>query len=182
MKVKDVSKYTDEELKEIVLLSKLIPEDVKPIFPINEFIHLKYGQVIRLKSFMIDKQAVDEEIIIFIASLNDKKIDKRDIVNSRLKRYFRTINIIELNFKKIRDYEKLLDTDVDSKLVSSGIDRLNQFGDLNTIDILANGDILKWADVLELEWWDVFNKLYKTKVENDIRRDLEFQNKMNKER
>jgi len=180
MKVKDLLKYNEEELKEMLILSKLMPESVDAMFKIKSFTKLKYKQVLKLKGMAEETNAIDDTIIKYIASLNGYKIKERDIINSSVRNYFQTINQIELNFKQIKEYEMLLNAEVDGKLESAGVDELNQFGALNTIDSLAGGDLLKWKSVIKIEWWDVFNKLYKSKIENDIRKNLELQRQMEK--
>lgn len=177
MIVGELVKYSDEDLKEIVSLSKLIPENVEPLFKVKPFIHLKYEDVIELKE-LAKENIISDEIIEKVSVLNNFNYSLKWLINTDLKRYFRTVNLIEDNFKRINEYEKLLFSETDSKLIGAGIENLNQFGDLNTIDALAGGDILKWELVLKLEWWDVFNKLYKTKIENDIRKNLEMQREL----
>tara|TARA_R110000850_G_scaffold7780_10_gene28532 strand:- start:1744 stop:2268 length:525 start_codon:yes stop_codon:yes gene_type:complete len=172
MMVKDLMTYSLEDIQEVVILSKHISEDADGVFKIKPFINLKYKDVIGLKQLAMGK-AQDNELIESVAILNGFDYSLKKLTNSTLKSYFRTINEIESNFKKIASYEKMLQTSSDAKLINAGIDSLSQFGDLNVIDALAGGDILKWKDVLDLEWWDVFNKLLKNKTEDKIRRNLE---------
>jgi hypothetical protein len=178
MKVKELSKYNEEQLKEMLILSKLIPVDSDAMFKVKPFTKLKYKHVLKLKAMAEATNTIDDTIIKYIASKSGFEIKEKQILNSSVKSYFQTINQIELNFKQVREYEELLNTDVDSKLESAGAEDLNQFGALNTIDSLAGGDILRWKAILQIEWWDVFNKLYKTKIENDIRKNLELQRQM----
>lgn len=170
--VKDLMTYSLEDIQEVVILSKHISEDADGVFKIKPFINLKYKDVIGLKQLAMGK-AQDNELIERVAILNGFDYSLKKLTNSTLKSYFRTINEIESNFKKIASYEKMLQTSSDAKLINAGIDSLSQFGDLNVIDALAGGDILKWKEVLDLEWWDVFNKLLKNKTEDKIRRNLE---------
>ena len=170
--VKDLMTYSLEDIQEVVILSKHISEDTDGVFKIKPFINLKYKDVIGLKQLAMGK-AQDNELIEKVAILNGFDYSLKNLTNSTLKSYFRTINEIESNFKKIASYEKMLQTSSDAKLINAGIDSLSQFGDLNVIDALAGGDILKWKEVLDLEWWDVFNKLLKNKTEDKIRRNLE---------
>lgn len=53
-------------------------------------------------------------------------------------------------------------------MVNAGINELNQFGILNTIDSLAKGDILKWDLVVKKPYYDVFTKLLKDKKEAEF--------------
>ncbi len=137
MKVKDLNKLTDTEVKEVVVMSKLTKEDAT----LKPFTSLKFGEVLELKGFA--------------------------------RSFFGVVNFIENQFKYLGELEQKLDTETENDLIVAGIDDLNKFGDLNTIDALAGGDILKWQQVLELTYEDVYNKLLKTKTEEDIKKRLE---------
>lgn len=147
----------------------------KGLFKIKPFKDYKYGDVLELKAMVVQSQGIDLSIIKKVARLSGNKIGELKIMTSKVSKYFATINQIEEQFLEIKKYEGLLSTNADDKLINAGSEQLNQFGDLNTIDALAGGDILKWEMILKLDWWDVFNKLYKTKIENDIRINLELQ-------
>ncbi len=49
----------------------------------------------------------------------------------------------------------------------AGIDKFNQFGANNTIDALAGGDILKYEQILKIDYNTIFVKLYRSKIEHD---------------
>lgn len=66
----------------------------------------------------------------------------------------------------------------DAKLLQAGIKELDVLGDVNTIDALANGDILKWKEIRQLSYNDVFNKLLKNTIEARINKRLVDINKM----
>jgi len=57
--------------------------------------------------------------------------------------------------------------------VRAGIDKFDQFGRQNTIDMLANGDVLKYDSVLALDVNTVFAKLKRIKIENDFQRNYQ---------
>jgi len=67
---------------------------------------------------------------------------------------------------------KVLSAEPDVKLLAAGINELNQFGDLNTIDSLANGDVLKYEEIKMLPYHVIFDKQYKTNIENNINRKM----------
>jgi hypothetical protein len=54
----------------------------------------------------------------------------------------------------------------------AGIDKLNVLGSINIIDALAQGDVLKYEQVLKLNYNVAFVKLYKNKLESDYRERL----------
>jgi len=65
-----------------------------------------------------------------------------------------------------------LQTPTDTKLVKAGIKRLEVLGEINVIDSLAGGDILKWACVKALPYSEVFDKLLKMKIEYEVQAQL----------
>ena len=65
-----------------------------------------------------------------------------------------------------------LSADPDVKLLAAGINEMNQFGDLNTIDSLASGDITKYEQIKSLPYHVIFDKQLKTKVETNINKKL----------
>ena len=77
---------------------------------------------------------------------------------------------------ELQDLNKLeqgyLSGEPDFDMVASGIKDLDQFGNLNTIDQLAGGDITKWNHIEQMKYSQVFDKLYKTSIENRIQRKL----------
>lgn len=56
----------------------------------------------------------------------------------------------------------------DPDMEAAGVQELNQLGEINTIDSLAGGDILKWELVEQLPYHKVFDKLLKNLIENRV--------------
>lgn len=76
-------------------------------------------------------------------------------------------------YKKINDIEaKYLYTPPEAKLLQAGIRELDILGDINTIDSLANGDVLKWNDIRQLPYSRVFDKMLKNTIEARINKKL----------
>lgn len=76
------------------------------------------------------------------------------------------------SYKQILEMEEVaLTSKPDQKLIDAGIERLNIFGELNVINTLAKGDILKYEEVKKLSYEDVFNKLLMDKIESEINKD-----------
>lgn len=114
--------------------------------------------------------------------LNENNID--EIINL-------ICNIKDISVKKITDKEKIsltlwlideleaigsleqnyLSSQPEPELIASGIDELNVFGELNIIDSLAGGDILKWEQVKQLPYHSVFDKLRKDNIERKINKN-----------
>lgn len=43
-------------------------------------------------------------------------------------------------------------------MIAAGINELNILGDVNLIDALAGGDVLKWEAILDLPYGTIFDK------------------------
>lgn len=75
--------------------------------------------------------------------------------------------------KTIRELESnYLRSDPDVKLLQAGINKLDQFGLMNTLDNLAKGDILKYDLIRELPYNVVFDKQYMEVTKADIEKKL----------
>lgn len=61
-----------------------------------------------------------------------------------------------------------LSSQPDPDMEAAGVHELNQLGEINTIDSLAGGDILKWELVEQLPYHKVFDKLLKNLIENRV--------------
>ena len=80
---------------------------------------------------------------------------------------------IKDELESINKLEKhYLSGEPDIDMIASGIKDLDQFGNINTIDQLSGGDVTKWKETESLPYHIIFDKLYKTKIENDIQRKL----------
>lgn len=91
----------------------------------------------------------DRGIVIFDCDLD--YIDSNDMM------YFVLWVIDELGkVNKMESDNLASQPDIDK--IAAGIDELNIFGEMNTIDQLAGGDILKWNEVMKLPYQDVFDK------------------------
>ena len=80
---------------------------------------------------------------------------------------FALFNHVENEVKKIIEKEKALTYEPTGKQLAAGIENLNKFGIFGTIDSLADGDVLKHNDVINLPYHYIFTKLLyeKTKAE-----------------
>jgi hypothetical protein len=80
---------------------------------------------------------------------------------------------IRAQYARINEMEgQYLTNQPDIKLMQAGIKELDVLGDINTIDSLAGGDILKWESIRDLPYSEVFNKLLKNTIEARINKKL----------
>lgn len=61
----------------------------------------------------------------------------------------------------------------DIDMMLAGINELNIFGDLNTIDMMAGGDVLKWNEIKKLPYQTVFDKQLKSIKEAKFQKEYQ---------
>jgi len=121
---------------------------------------------------LFDSSKFDEAFYLILKNY------KKNITFRRVKRVKNNEKLLFMlwikdQYKKIDELESnYLVTPPDIKLLQAGIRDLDVLGDVNTIDILAGGDILKWELVRQLPYSEVFNKLLKNTIEGRINKKL----------
>jgi hypothetical protein len=96
-----------------------------------------------------------------------------DIANTPNAQLLEVLTWIFDEFKLIaRMEDEHLNTPPDFKMAAAGVERMNVFGHLNVIDSIAGGDPLKWEAVRKLPYHVIFDKQYKSTIENDIQKKL----------
>lgn len=133
---------------------------------LEPLIYFPYGFVkIDLPS-LLNENNIDE-IIKLICDIKDicvKKITDKEKISLTLWLIdeLEAIGSLEQNY---------LSSQPEPELIASGIDELNVFGELNIIDSLAGGDILKWEQVKQLPYHSIFDKLRKDNIERKINKN-----------
>lgn len=133
---------------------------------LEPLIYFPYGFVkIDLPS-LLNENNIDEiiNLICNIKNISVKKITDKEKISL-------TLWLID-ELEAISDLEQnYLSSQPEPELIASGIDELNIFGELNVIDSLAGGDILKWERVKQLPYHSVFDKLRKDNIERKINKN-----------
>ena len=133
---------------------------------LEPLIYFSYGFVkIDLPS-LLNENNIDEiiKIICDIKNISVKKISDKEKISLTLWLIdeLEAIGSLEQNY---------LSSQPEPELIASGIDELNVFGELNIIDSLAGGDILKWEQVKQLPYHSIFDKLRKDNIERKINKN-----------
>ena len=133
---------------------------------LEPLIYFSYGFVkIDLPS-LLNENNIDEiiKIICDIKDISVKKITDKEKISLTLWLIdeLEAIGSLEQNY---------LSSNPEPELIASGIDELNVFGELNIIDSLAGGDILKWEQVKQLPYHSIFDKLRKDNIERKINKN-----------
>lgn len=75
--------------------------------------------------------------------------------------------------KSITELEsQYLRSEPDIKMLQSGINKLDQFGLLNTLDNLAKGDVLKYDAIRQMSYNVIFDKQYMEVTKSEIEKKL----------
>jgi len=167
-----IAKLSENELKNLIDNGKRVSK--VDGFEFESAIHFSYGFVKEIIPNLI-KIGNFEKLIA--SAFRDRGIGYQDneirwLDHNSLLQF---VLWIKDEIEAINELEKnYLSSDPESDMISAGINDLNQFGLLNTIDQLAGGDILKWNEIRKLPYSVVFDKMYKNTIEGNI------QKKMNK--
>lgn len=133
---------------------------------------LSYADVKETIPNMFKEQLFEEAIFTVLRCFN-KKITLRRVKKQPNNRKLLFIFWIREQYDKINAVEEnYLYNPPDSKLLQAGIKELDVLGNVNTIDNLAGGDVLKWNDIRKLPYNEVFNKLLKNTIESRINKRL----------
>jgi len=141
-------------------------------FDFESLIYLKWGLLKeQLPSLM---QTGDLEQLFFLM-LQDRKqfVFLSDVQNIEVNKAMSFFLWIRDELKTISELESnYLRSDPDVKLLQAGINKLDQFGLMNTLDNLAKGDILKYDLIRELPYNVVFDKQYLEVTKSEIEKKL----------
>lgn len=133
---------------------------------LEPLIYFPYGFVkIDLPS-LLNENNIDEiiNIICDIKNISVKEIADKEKISLTLWLIdeLEAIGSLEQNY---------LSSQPEPELIAAGIDKLNVFGELNVIDSLAGGDILKHEGIKALPYYSVFDKLRKDSVKREINKN-----------
>ena len=141
-------------------------------FDFESLIYLKWGL---LKEVLPDLFSKNDFEQLFFLMLKDRGLHPFyiDVQNIDVNKAMSFILWMLDEMKTIRDLESMyLRSDPDVKLLQAGINKLDQFGLMNTLDNLAKGDILKYDSIRQLPYNVVFDKQYMEVVKSDIEKKL----------
>jgi len=146
-------------------------QHVKPVDTANDVFHLKLKDVEFIKENLLSD--TDEELLEIIAKVQGIKLKK--VLKIKVVEFFGLLNSIKEQLIQINKAEaaSLVSENTNFKWEAvNGSDRLSMFGIYNTLESLSGGDILKWNDIMELTYSDVFMKLYINKINADLQHEM----------
>lgn len=95
-----------------------------------------------------------------------------DLYEVDVKEQMQVVIYAQNMLKQIFEMEKReFESQPDMNIIAAGGDRFNIFGEYNTLDSLAGGDITKWDAVKLISYEDSFTKLLKNKKQSEFEKD-----------
>jgi len=129
-----------------------------------------FGQKVMFQQLITDKSEIRAlGLSIAIYNINYKEVEESFL--EVLKLPFTDVYLLGLKYieqlTKICEAEaEHLKADTSSEQKRAGIDMFNEFGIMNTIDSLANGNVLNYEKVLQIDYNTIFIKLKMCKFAN----------------
>ncbi|TSE05243.1 hypothetical protein [Aquimarina algiphila] len=162
-----------DDMKELEKV-KAIRKYVKPSNKIGkkegkELLKIAYKDVNRVKDLYKQNKII--ELIYFLTDCDEDYLMSRDY-----KEFIYFLRYVDDELSMILKLENKLnkadegDELLVMRLEQAGANDLNQFGTLNAIDSLANGDLLKWKLIEEMPYEMVYTKLLMNKIQSRVQR------------
>lgn len=170
-----------EEPLDLIILNKIIKHDdpkiprtkieVPCVLPVDycaeswgqkiiAFSALEEGNVLRVLSCYIQPQFDGKDFDVERLEEIESKLAKLDVET-----VYSAVKFLLDQFTARAAYEKkVIISTITPEQMQAGIARFNVLGDFNTIDEIAQGNPLKYEDVLRLDYHTVFNKLLKNNI------------------
>ncbi|WP_418513717.1 hypothetical protein [Corallibacter sp.] len=138
----------------------------------NEVFHLKLKDVEFIKENLGSNS--DDSILKIISLVQG--IPEEEVLKIKITDFFGLINSVKEQIIRINKAEasSLVSENTNFKWEAvNGSERLQKFGIYNTLESLSGGDILKWNQIMELPYSDVFMKLLLDKTNNDLQFEMQ---------
>lgn len=164
----ELDQLTTEDFNKILKFGK--PQNKVLGYEAAEFVSLPYG-LIKRDLPQLQKQARFYDCVDLVLRHTYKDLDLSKATGNELMAFLlwikeqqERLNALELNY---------LSSDPDPKMVAAGIHKLNDMGELPTIDNLAGGDLLKYEAIEALPYFRVYEKLKLNKIWSEINKQYE---------
>lgn len=133
----------------------------------NSFWQLPWSDLVLVREAIQEKNMF--EVFKILYGLNECQFLNLDVFNA-----FAAYKWVMENLKEISDIElQELGSDIDQDMKDAGADRLQEFGYSVAVDSLAQGDMLKYNDILKKPYAVVFRKMCLDKVNYEIRKQYQ---------
>ena len=143
----------------VEIVRKFIPaEDNLCGITIKDITLCSYQEIKHILPELMDANKY-EEVIYTILKTKKKNITFAKIYRSNIRKRMLFIFWIQEQYKLINRLEdEMLISSPSSEQINAGIHTLNVLGDVNIIDSLSNGNVLKWAEIRNMPYGRIFEK------------------------
>lgn len=142
-------------------------------FDFESLIYCKWGFVKEILPDLFLKNDFDELFFLMLKDRGQKVFCIGDVKQISANEAMAFILWLIDEMKAINELEmQYLKSDPDVKLIQAGIHKLDQFGIKNTLDNLAQGNVLKYDEVRNLRYDVVFDKQYMEVIKSEIEKKL----------
>jgi hypothetical protein len=161
----NLQSVTAENFKRMVKYGK--SSDAIGIYKSKVFIELPYGTI---KKDLPALQKKDDplETVKLILECQYDNVDLSYVEGNDILRFLLWIKQQQEFIISIE--KKHLYSEPEAEMLVAGIERLNEFGEMVTIDSLANGNILEHERIESLPYYQVYQKLKLDKIHREIQK------------
>ena len=167
-RLKDFIKQKPELINEYVTALQYVrPKETK-----NKVYHLSLKDVEFIKKNIYTEN--DEALIEIISKVQD--IKKKKVFKLRIVDFFKILTSIKKQITIISKAEEssLTSSEINLKwLAVNGDERMSKFGIYNTLELLSNGDALKYEDYMNKSYSEIFTILLMRKTASDLKLEME---------
>lgn len=166
-KIKDFLRKSPELISEYMVAFQYL----KPIQTKKEVFHLKLKHVEFIKENIYSSE--DNAILKVITKVQGIKL--KEVFEMEILTFFGLFQSVKQQLEAIATAEeyRLAPNSVDVKWETvNGAKRMSVFGIYNTLDNLANGDILKYKKIMNLEYSEVFTVLCLKKEAAELQKEM----------
>ncbi|CAL2085070.1 hypothetical protein [Tenacibaculum sp. 190524A02b] len=162
----EIKEFIVEIIKDSIKANKYLRHNKKEIEPkVQDLWYLSWGDIIELRESVKDTQMM--EVVRLIYGLKEVDFLRLDLFNC-----FAVYKWITEQLSSIsKTEEQELSYEPSSEEKEAGVDMLQEFEYTVSLDILANGDILKYDEILKQPYAVIFRKLCLDKVKNQIQKN-----------
>lgn len=161
-----VKEFVDDVIKDSIKPNKVLRLNEKELNPKQEDLwFLTWEDIIELRDSIKEMKMI--EAIKLIYEITDKDFLNLDVFNC-----FAVYKWITEQLKSIGEIElQELSHEPTTEEKNAGVDMLQDFDYTVSLDVLANGDVLKYDDILKKPYAIIFRKLCLDKVKNQIQQN-----------
>lgn len=140
---------------------------------INDVTELSYQDIKHNIPNLIDTNEY-EAVIFKVLQSTKKKITLQKVFKAKPEERLLFLFWIQEQYKLINNLEeKLLTSSPAPEQINAGIHTLNVLGDVNIIDVIAGGDITKWAEIRNMPYGRIFEKQYRGVLMDSITKKMD---------